>query len=136
MNHVWLDLMIHVELNYHLFIISLDKCNRSCNAVDSLSIKICVVSKTKDNVITRINEAKTLVKHISCDCKCKFNSTTFNSNQNWNNDACQWECKKYRKCTNYYTWNPSTCVCENDKYLKKYCWYVCKRVGWSYKCYI
>ena len=40
-------------------------------------------------MITRINEAKTLVKHISCDCKCKFNSTTFNSNQNWNNDACQ-----------------------------------------------
>ena len=81
--------MIHVELNYHLFIISLDKCNRSCNAVDGLSIKICVASKTKDNLITRINETKTLVKHISCDCKCKFNSTTFNSNQNWNNDACQ-----------------------------------------------
>ena len=36
-------------------------------------MKICVSSKTKDaivqvfNVITRITEAKTLVKHISCD---------------------------------------------------------------------
>ena len=32
-------------------------------------------------------EAKTLVKHISCDCKCKFNSITCDSNQKWNNDA-------------------------------------------------
>ena len=32
------------------------------------------------NMITRINEIKTLVKHISRDWKCKFNSTTRNSN--------------------------------------------------------
>ena len=57
-------------------------------------MKICVPSKTKDinleafNIITNRNEGKTSVKHISCDCKCKFNSTTFNSNQNWNNETC------------------------------------------------
>ena len=45
-------------------------------------MKIRIPSKTKDinvnvfNVITRIYEAKTFLKHISCDCKCKFNSTT------------------------------------------------------------
>ena len=33
------------------------------------------------NIITNKNEAKTMTKHISCDCKCKFNSTTCNSNQ-------------------------------------------------------
>ena len=29
-------------------------------------------------------------KHIlcSCDCKCKFNGTTFNTNQKWDNDTC------------------------------------------------
>ena len=32
-------------------------------------------------MITRIYEPKTLVKHISCDCKCKFNITTCNSDQ-------------------------------------------------------
>ena len=32
------------------------------------------------NVITRINEAKPLVKHISCDCKCRFNRTKCNLN--------------------------------------------------------
>ena len=76
-----------IEFNYYPFIISLDKCNGSCNFVDGLSTKICVPSKTKDesvkvfNAIKRIYEAKTLAKHISCNCKCKFNSTTCNSNQ-------------------------------------------------------
>ena len=67
--------------------VSLDKCNGSCNVADDLSTKICVPSETKKrnnkvfNRITSINEAKTLVKHISCDCKCKFSSRTRNSNQ-------------------------------------------------------
>ena len=26
-----------------------------------------------------------MVKDISCDCKCIFNSTTCNSNEKWNN---------------------------------------------------
>ena len=33
------------------------------------------------------NEVKTLVKHISCDCKLKFDSATCNSNQKWNNET-------------------------------------------------
>ena len=33
-------------------------------------------------------------KCISGYCKCKFNSTTCNSNQKWNNKTCQYECKK------------------------------------------
>ena len=37
------------------------------------------------NKITNKNEAKTRTEHISCECKCKFNSTTCNSNQGWNN---------------------------------------------------
>ena len=51
--------------------ISLDKFNGICNAADDLSIKIYVPSETKDtnvkmfNMITNINEAKTLSKHIS-----------------------------------------------------------------------
>ena len=64
-----------VAHNYCPFMISLHKCNGSCYAADDLSTKICAQIETKDaNVmITKINEAKTLVKHISCDCKCKFN---------------------------------------------------------------
>ena len=29
------------------------------------------------------NEAKPMTEHISCECKCKFNSKTCNSNQKW-----------------------------------------------------
>ena len=36
-------------------------------------------------------------KHISCDCKYKFNNTTYNSNQKWNIEACQCKCKN--SCT-------------------------------------
>ena len=39
------------------------------------------------------NEAKTITKHILFDCKCKFNSTTCNLNQKWNNETRQCECK-------------------------------------------
>ena len=81
------------ELKYYPFMISFDKCSGICNSVDDLSTKICVFSKAKDvnvkvfNMIT--NKAKTMVKHIPCDCKCKVNSTTCNSNQKWNNVTCQ-----------------------------------------------
>ena len=110
-----------IELKYYQFMISLDKCTGSCNA---LSPKICVLKETKYinleefNMIVNKNEAKTMTKHISCDCKCKFSSTTCNSNQKWNNKKCQRECKNCRTCKKDYSWNPSTCICENSKYLK------------------
>ena len=62
--------LIPVELNYYPFMISLDKFSGICNSVDDISTKICVSSKTKDinikvfNMITNINESKTMVKHI------------------------------------------------------------------------
>ena len=71
------------------------------------------------NMITNKNEAITMTKHISCDCKCKFNSTTYNSNQKWNNRMCQYKCKNYHKCKNDYRWNPSIGIFENSKYLKR-----------------
>ena len=39
------------------------------------------------------NQTKAITEHISCDCKCKFNSTTCNSNQKWNNETSQFKCK-------------------------------------------
>ena len=72
------------ELKFYPFMISLDKCTASYNV---LSPKICVVKKTNSlnvkafNMITNQNEAKAMVKLISCDCKFQFNSTTCNSNQ-------------------------------------------------------
>ena len=45
-------------------------------------------------MITKINKVKTLAKHVSCDFKCKFDSTICNSSQKWNNGKCQCHCKK------------------------------------------
>ena len=65
-----------IELNYYPFMFKLDKCNGSCNDVNDLSAKICVLSKTKDvnvkvfNTIIKKNKAKTLAEHIPCHCKC------------------------------------------------------------------
>ena len=93
--------------------ISLNRSTGSCNF---LSPKICVPKETEDinvkalNMIVNKNEAKARTEHISRDCKCKFNSTTCNSNKNWNNKTCQCEYKNYRKCKRDYSWSPSTCT--------------------------
>ena len=39
-------------------------------------------------MITGINESKTLINQISCECKCKFDKKS-NSNQLWYNDKCR-----------------------------------------------
>ena len=44
-------------------------------------------------MIAGVNESKTLTKHISCKCKSKFDGGKCNSNQKWNNDKDQCECK-------------------------------------------
>ena len=110
-----------VELKYYPFIIRLNECTGNCNV---LSPKRCVPKETKDinakafNVITNKNIAKATTEHISCDSKYKFNSTVYKSNQTWNNKTCQCECKNYRTCKEDCSWNRSTYICENSKYLK------------------
>ena len=69
------------------------------------------------NMITGINESKTLTKYVSGQCKCKSDSRKYNSNQKSNNDKCQCQCKKHHICEKYYIWNPATCICKNGKYL-------------------
>ena len=68
-------------------------------------------------MITNKNEAKTMTKHILCDCKCKFNNRTCSSNQKWNK-TCECDFKYYHNSKKDYNWNASTCICENSKYLK------------------
>ena len=91
------------------------------NTINGLSNKACVPNQTKDlnlsvlKLITRINESKTLTKHISCECKCEFDETKCNLNQSWNNDKCQCERKKDHICEKEYVWNPSTLIYQNGK---------------------
>ena len=110
------------EFHYYLFVVKLDRCFGSCNTLNDLSNKVCVTKKTEDlnlsafNMITGINELKKLTKHISCECKCKFDGGKCNSDQWWNNDKCRCECKRRHVCEKDYIWNPSTISCENGKY--------------------
>ena len=67
------------EFHYYPFSVKLDRCVGSCNTINDLSNKLCVPSKTEDldlslfNIVTGINESKTLTKHIPCECKSRFN---------------------------------------------------------------
>ena len=105
-------------LRYYPFAVNLYRFFRSFNTLNNLSNKVCVASKTEDlnlsvfNMITRINQSKTLTKHISCKCKFKFDGRKCNSNQKWNNDKCWCEGKNpnnHRVCEKDYM--------ENGKYL-------------------
>ena len=75
------------EFDSYAFAVKLDRCVGRCNTLNDLSNKVCVPNKTKDlnlnvfNMITRINESKTLTKHISCQCKCRFDGRKYNSDQ-------------------------------------------------------
>ena len=54
-------------------------------------------------MMTGISESRTLTKHISCQCECKFYGRKCSSNQKWNNSKCCCECKnqiEHRVCKN------------------------------------
>ena len=82
------------ELHCYPFIVKLDKFVGSCNTLNYLTNKVCVPDKTEDlnrivfNMITGINESKSLTKYISCKFKCKFDKRKCNSYQWWNNNKC------------------------------------------------
>ena len=82
------------KCHYYPFAVYLDRCVESFNTLNDLSIKVCVQNKTEDlnlsvfNTITRINESKTLTKHISCECESKLDETKCTSNQWWKKDKC------------------------------------------------
>ena len=66
------------EFHYCPYSVKLDRCFGSCNTLNDLSNKLSIPNKTEDlnlcafNMVTGINESKTLTKDISCECKCKF----------------------------------------------------------------
>ena len=87
------------EFHYYSFAVKLDRCVGSFNTLNDLSNKVRVPNKTEDlnlNVINiaGINEWKTLMKHLSCECKCIFDGRNCNSDKWWYNIKCRCECKK------------------------------------------
>ena len=76
-------------LRYYAFAVNLDRCTGSCNTLNDLSNKVCVSNKTEAlnlnvlNMITGINESKTLTKHTSYERKYKFHDSKCNLNWTW-----------------------------------------------------
>ena len=113
-------------LCYYLFAVNLDRSIRSFNTLNDLFNKVCVLNKREDlnlsvfNMITGVNESKMLTKHISCECKCKFDGRKYNSNQEWNNGKCRCQDQNQKEdntCEKDNIQNPTTCSCENIEYL-------------------
>ena len=75
------------EFHYYPLAVKLDRCVRSCNTLNDLYNKVYVPNETNNlnlsmfNMITEINESKTLTKHILCECKCKFDGRKCNPDQ-------------------------------------------------------
>ena len=73
--------------------VGLDRFDGSCNTIDDPSGRICIRNKTdnvnsnKFNMKTKTNKSKTLIKHNSCNCSCKFLGRKCNLNQKLNNDV-------------------------------------------------
>ena len=120
-------------MRHYTFMVNLDRCNGRCNSFDDPSDRIYLANKTENvniNVFT-----KTLTKHISCECKRKFDGRKLNLYQKWNKELCWCECKnlrKHRVCEKYYIWNPSTCMWKWKIFRKHYRWFS-NYVQWNYR---
>ena len=115
------------DLRYYPFEVNLDRCIGSYNTLDDLFGRACVPNEAEDlnfhvfNLIKGTNESRTLTKHISCKCECKFDGRKCNLSQKWNRDRFRCECKNPKEhcvCEKSYFWNPATCSCKNGKYSR------------------
>ena len=82
------------EFHHYPFAIKLDRCVGKCNNLYDLSNKAGVPNKTEDlnlgmfNMVTEINQLKTLTKHISCECKYRFDERKCYGGRMINVDFC------------------------------------------------
>ena len=87
-----------VSLNNQKFMtqpkpINLDRCVGRCNTFDKIGDDTEDLKLHVFNMITGIKEWRTLTKHISYKCECKFDNKKCNSNQKWNNSKRHGVCK-------------------------------------------
>ena len=81
------------SLHCYPFAVNLGRCVGSYDTLNDLSNRVCVPNETKDSklnvygIITGKNGSKILTKHVSCNCKCKFDGRKCNSNQKWNHES-------------------------------------------------
>lgn len=88
------------KLQYYPLVVSVNEYGGSCNTIEEPFGRICAPNKIENvnlttfNMIKETNESKTLVKHISRECRCELDRRKCNSRQKWDNNKCQNEYEK------------------------------------------
>ena len=116
------------EALFYPYNVLVNKCSGSCDTLDNPMSKICVpkiiknVNRKVYNFLMRLNETRNVLWHESCKCVCRLNSSVCNSKKFWNSDTCRGDCNEdfagIINCAKGYTWNPSICECQCDKWCK------------------
>ena len=103
------------EWSYYQFLVNVDRCGGSCNTLDNLSSRVCVSNKTKYlnlhtfNLITGINQSRTLTKHMWFKFECRWDSKK--------SVVVSVKIQKNMVCAKGFICNPSAYSCENSKYV-------------------
>ena len=113
---------------FYPYNVQVNKCSGSCNTLDNPMAKLCVPGIVKRvnmqvyNFLMRLNETRNVLWHESCKCVCKLNSSVCNNKQIWIDDTCRCDCNEdfagIISCAKGYSWNPSICECQCDKWCK------------------
>ena len=116
------------EALFYPYNVLVNKCSGSCDTLDNPMAKMCVSNIIKrinmkvHNFLMRLNETRNVLRHESCKCICRLNSSLCNSKQIWNSDACRCDCNEdfagIINRTKGYMWNSSTCECQCDMWCK------------------
>ena len=116
------------ETLFYPYNVLVNKCSGSCDTLDNPMAKLCVPNIIKKinmkvyNFLMRLNETRNVLRHESCKCVCRLNSSVCNNKQIWNSNTCRCDCNEdfagIINCTKGYMWNPSTCECQCDMWCK------------------
>ena len=85
---------------FYPYSIKINKCSGSCNNINDPFGKLCVPDIIKNinvnvfNLMSRINETRSMICHETCKCVCRLTKAICNSRQIWNKDKCRCECKE------------------------------------------
>ena len=75
------------EALFYRYNVLVNKCSGSCNTLDNPMARLCVPNIIKNvnmkvyNFLMRLNETRNLLRHESCKCICRLNSSVCNSKQ-------------------------------------------------------
>ena len=116
------------EALFYLYNVQVNKCSGSCNTLDNPIAKLCIPNVIKGinmqvyNFLAMLNETPNVLRHESFKCVCKLNSAVCNNKQIWNDDTCRCDCNEdfasIISCDKGYTWNPSICESQCDKWFQ------------------